>query len=172
MMQNSITKFFFAFRCLFFAMLMSSCSDEMASVVSDTESETTVSFVFNVTEAKDSVKDGSRAVSSDNTISDITVFIFDQNGNAIGKGKASNATSLIVLCMQWLTPASLNQLWVFRELAVRLILIKYVIRYLLLLELLTLPMLCLARKLDTVPPVLLAPLPCIKYTATSVFLSR
>lgn len=94
MMQNSITKVFFAFRCLFFAMLMSSCSDEMASVVSDTESETTVSFVFNVTEAKDSVKDGSRAVSSDNTISDITVFIFDQNGNAIGKGKASNATSL------------------------------------------------------------------------------
>lgn len=44
MMQNSITKVFFAFRCLFFAMLMSSCSDEMASVVSDTESETTVSL--------------------------------------------------------------------------------------------------------------------------------
>ena len=87
MMQNSITKIFFAFICQFFAMLMFSCSDEMASVVSESESETTVSFVFNVTDAKDSVKGGSRTVSSDNTISDIAVFIFDQNGNAIGKGK-------------------------------------------------------------------------------------
>ena len=97
MMQNSITKIFFAFICQFFAMLMFSCSDEMASVVSESESETTVSFVFNVTDAKDSVKGGSRTVSSDNSISDIAVFIFDQNGNAIGKGKASNATSLKVM---------------------------------------------------------------------------
>lgn len=109
--------------------------------------------MFNVTEAKDSVKDGSRAVSSDNTISDITVFIFDQNGNAIGKGKASNATSLKVMtrkasnCTVYAVANSsqFESTLGISRVSSKADLIKYVIRYLLLLELLTLPMLCLAR---------------------------
>lgn len=94
MMQNNITKIFFLLLCQFGSMLMFSCSDEMETVTSD--SETIVSFVFDA-DANDSLKAGSRAVSSDKTISDITVFIFNQDGNVIGKSKASNVTSLKVM---------------------------------------------------------------------------
>lgn len=94
MMQNNITKVIIFLFVV--TMGLSSCSDDWASV--GTDEEATVSFVFKTDEENDSSKAESRASSSDKTIKDAAVFIFNQHGEIIGYGEASsNVTSLKVV---------------------------------------------------------------------------
>lgn len=91
-MQNNIVRFIFALFCSFAAVGLSSCNDEWTSAASD--EETTVSFLFQTEEEDAASHPATRAVTG---ITDVMVFIFNQQGDLIGKGEAGSASSLNVM---------------------------------------------------------------------------
>ena len=75
--------------------LFASCSDDFFSASSN--GETTVTFTFYTTDEDDPSGKTTRAIDSSNesTVNDITVFIFDSNGNNIGYGYSDSETTSI-----------------------------------------------------------------------------
>lgn len=81
--------------------LFASCSDDFFSASSN--GETTVTFTFYTTDEDDPSGKTTRAInpSNESTVNDITVFIFDSNGNNIGYGYSnSETTSLKIITRQ------------------------------------------------------------------------
>lgn len=80
--------------------LLASCSDDFFSASSN--GETTVTFTFYTTDEDNPSGKTTRAINSSNesTVNDITVFIFDSNGNNIGYGYSNSGTNIKIITRQ------------------------------------------------------------------------
>lgn len=89
MMQNKMKKYFFLCLIVFGMVLMPSCNTNLDAL--ESVEETTISFQVN--DEDESATYHTRAVDG---ITDVIAFIFNQQGNLIGKGEASSVSSLTV----------------------------------------------------------------------------
>lgn len=80
-----------------FTIILISCSEDFFSASSD--GETTILFTFYTTDEDDPSGRITRAINSDNEskVNDITVFIFDSNGNNIGYGYSTSGYSVKII---------------------------------------------------------------------------
>ena len=79
-----------------FTIILISCSEDFFSASSD--GETTILFTFYTTDEDDPSGRTTRAINSDNEsiVNDVTVFIFDSNGNNIGYGSTTGSPVKII----------------------------------------------------------------------------
>ena len=80
-----------------FTIILISCSEDFFSASSD--GETTILFTFYTTDEDDPSGRITRAINSDNEsiVKDVTVFIFDSNGNNIGYGYSTTGSSVKII---------------------------------------------------------------------------